>query len=555
MSDTIEGPAAIASAPPLGGLLDRLAARVLPKDPIVLKELRIALRTPLFVRFLYLSTALGGLVTLVAGAQTALETSPADAGRLVFHAYFCIALLATSLAAPVFGATSIALERETLTLDSLLLTRLSAARIVRGKFVAIALSLALLLVASSPIAAVAFLFGGVGPLEIALSFVAVLLASLPAIAIGMALSSRTASTRVTLLGTLLVWLPVSTLGLLGLWAIGSDLRRLGTDDGPFWFARYLPAHLDDPRVVAALLVAPLFVIGMITWFGLAISTSGLLPATHDRARPFRRWLLAASIVTPVVALLCIWPFTRTPFGDGVENLAEGMLAVTVLPAILGLVGAFALVAEPLVRPRVVQAADRRRHGIVRAFSATFGAGAAPATRFLFVAFGLSAISVTAVYAIVHAIAAGGVELDALLPPLVPLAVCTVSAAFAASLGMAVRATTQSPWLGRGALVAVTVGLVLVLPVFWALATGDDPDDWMRDPMSLGLAWPGISIVAAADAIDGTRRSLAPLVVPFVSYIGLTAILALVTERRAAKATEADRRQRARVLASAEHTSP
>src|SRR5215831_414468 len=99
------------SAAPKLSRLARAGAWLRDPNPILVKELRATLRTNLFVRFLYLSTGLLGLIVLVTGAAVASgDMTPATVGQLVFQLFFGTALLVISLVAPGYASAAITAE-------------------------------------------------------------------------------------------------------------------------------------------------------------------------------------------------------------------------------------------------------------------------------------------------------------------------------------------------------------------------------------------------------------------------------------------------------------
>ena len=61
-----------------------LADLVRDPNPILVKELRSTFRTKLFIRFLYLSTGLVGIIVLSGGAGTAAGSlPPAEVGQIL----------------------------------------------------------------------------------------------------------------------------------------------------------------------------------------------------------------------------------------------------------------------------------------------------------------------------------------------------------------------------------------------------------------------------------------------------------------------------------------
>ncbi len=100
-------------APPKSRLRELLARPLRDPSPILLKELRATFRTPGFIRFLYLTTALVGLAVVGGGATLASgNEAPAEAGRMVFQLFFSMLLAVICLVAPGFAATAITSERE-----------------------------------------------------------------------------------------------------------------------------------------------------------------------------------------------------------------------------------------------------------------------------------------------------------------------------------------------------------------------------------------------------------------------------------------------------------
>ena len=175
---------------------DAALALVRDPNPILLKELRATLRTPLFVRFLYLCTGLVAIVVLMGSATfSGTNTAPAEVGRAIFHLFFGTLALVLVFAAPSQAASAFTLEKETKTWESLLLSGMSPTRIVLGKFFAVYGSILLVVIAVAPVIGVGFLFGGVSPLAVLVGFGWLLGALAVAVSFGIAVSVRMESTR------------------------------------------------------------------------------------------------------------------------------------------------------------------------------------------------------------------------------------------------------------------------------------------------------------------------------------------------------------------------
>src|SRR5206468_646027 len=84
-----------------------------------------------------------------------------EAGRTIFLTLACTQAALIALIAPALTSGAIAGEREQQSYELLAASPLSAGAVVRGKLGATVLFVLLLLLASLPLASVAFLFGGV----------------------------------------------------------------------------------------------------------------------------------------------------------------------------------------------------------------------------------------------------------------------------------------------------------------------------------------------------------------------------------------------------------
>ncbi len=154
---------------PFGWILD---------DPILLKELRAAFRRR---RFLVAMTSLLSLTALVLLIAIFMWTEqggsnnrpdPTKIGRTVFFAFSVIQAIVTFLVFPAFSCMSITEERSNKSFDLLITTCLPAHRIVRGKFLASFVYCFTFMAATLPLVSLAFLFGGVTPSDIALTYLA-----------------------------------------------------------------------------------------------------------------------------------------------------------------------------------------------------------------------------------------------------------------------------------------------------------------------------------------------------------------------------------------------
>ena len=185
-------------APRLRSLADSFA------NPLAAKELRSRMRGPraFIVATLYL-VPLGAvavaLYVLAAGATTANVAGGIPVGKLYFAAVSGLELGLICLLAPAFTADLVSGERERRTLDLLLVTPLTRWQIVVGKLVAALGSLLVLIVLALPLQAIAILLGGVGPEELSVAFLILVLTTVTYGCVGLYWSARLRTTRAAML--------------------------------------------------------------------------------------------------------------------------------------------------------------------------------------------------------------------------------------------------------------------------------------------------------------------------------------------------------------------
>ena len=98
-------------------------------------------------------------------------SASAEIGRSVFSALIMLLTLIVLVLAPASTAGAISLEREKQTLDLLTTTPISSLAIILGKLLSALSWVFLLLLASIPVAALVFTFGGVGPEDLVRAYV------------------------------------------------------------------------------------------------------------------------------------------------------------------------------------------------------------------------------------------------------------------------------------------------------------------------------------------------------------------------------------------------
>ena len=125
-------------------------------SPILIKELRQGLREPSFViSFVALQAGLAFLIFIGLGSD--LDPSSMQSNSIFFHGALCLTFL---LVLPARGLVSLSQERRQNTLETMLLTRLSAKGVVLGKWTALVFQGFLLATTVLPYVMIRYLTGG-----------------------------------------------------------------------------------------------------------------------------------------------------------------------------------------------------------------------------------------------------------------------------------------------------------------------------------------------------------------------------------------------------------
>jgi ABC-type transport system involved in multi-copper enzyme maturation permease subunit len=140
-------------------------------------------------------------------------------GQEIFGALLIVETLLVVFLAPAFTAGAISLEREKQTLEMLAATPISSLAIVIGKLFSALTYVFVLIVASIPLTAMVFVFGGVGPDEVLRGYIVLFAAAVGLGSLGLfisALMQRTqAATVVTFFGVM--FLTMGTLFVVLFW--------------------------------------------------------------------------------------------------------------------------------------------------------------------------------------------------------------------------------------------------------------------------------------------------------------------------------------------------
>jgi ABC-type transport system involved in multi-copper enzyme maturation permease subunit len=426
-------------------------------DPILLKELRATFRTPGFIRFLYLATALVGLAVVGGGAAMASgNTAPAEAGRNVFQIFFSLLLAVICLVAPGFAATAITSEREAHTYESLILSGMTGTRVVVGKLAAYFASIGLVVVAIAPVVGVAFLFGGISPLAVAVGFAWILMVLGVATAFGIAVSAHVQTTRVAIVITTILAIPTAmmlTSFMTGVGEIATSTWGIHVD-GPFWFADAFAQRVDEVDTWALLGFAPLYVFGVPTWFFVASAVAGVVPPSDDRSTALKVWALFAVLLGAITFALPSY-FLGGPSDSGEAAVAGAISAMTLLYFI-----ALVLCNEPPLPPAL-----RGKPSMLRRSLAIFGPGAGGTLRFTLTLIVLGAFTIAGTaclaYHLGHPSLYWGTQYDEALIATAVGQACIAScfAALATTIRLTLRSGASARVLSTATFLAI--GLVAV----------------------------------------------------------------------------------------------
>ncbi len=286
-------------------------------SPMLVKELRQGMRTKAFVGLFLTLQIILGVILLSAGAAASSD----EAGEKISSIIFIMFSIAVLIIQPMRGITALSSEVKGNTIDMMVLTRLSAWRIVTGKWASIVSQSALLLVTIIPYLILRYFFGGMN-LVGEIVFLAVLFLSsttLTAVTVGLS-----ATSSVILRTLLLIALPFFlSLGV-------------GRSFGGSGMSTYFALDTEDSRVFLSIYLAACAYLG---FFMLSIGTSLIAPYAENHST-LRR--LISLVVTIIAAVLGSMSFTDT-------DALPFFLTLVLLPVFAISLSEFAPLAAPTYR--------------------------------------------------------------------------------------------------------------------------------------------------------------------------------------------------------------
>ncbi len=189
-------------------------------SPMLVKELRQGLRARSFIAVFLTLQGLLGIILLTASAAATSDHAGSSISNVIF-VFFSIAVL---IIQPLRGIAALSSEVKGNTIDMMVLTRLSAWRIVAGKWGAIVSQSALILVTIIPYLILRYFFGGMNLLGevVLLGMIFCTSAALTAVTVGLS-----ASTSAILRSVLpMIGLPIGAYILLMFLTFGGGIEDL-----------------------------------------------------------------------------------------------------------------------------------------------------------------------------------------------------------------------------------------------------------------------------------------------------------------------------------------
>jgi len=198
--------------------------------PILLKQLRVDFRRNRFFISHFASLGVLGcwLIILIASETSDPNVTPTQIGQKVFNAFVWIQVSVVFVLFPLFSATAFTDERTNRSLDLLLITALQPSEIVWGKFLAAAGYCLMYILATVPLLAISFLFGGVHVSDVLLSYMALIGLTLLISMLGLCVSAAASS---NVRATLTVYVILLVVGTVAWFAVIGDVWAALEENG------------------------------------------------------------------------------------------------------------------------------------------------------------------------------------------------------------------------------------------------------------------------------------------------------------------------------------
>ncbi len=259
-------------------------------SPMLVKELRQGLRTKAFIGvFLTLQVVLG-IILLAAGTTSSSDQAGGIISNIIFI-FFAVAVIGIQ---PMRGMGALSSEIKGNTIDMMVLTRLSAWRIVTGKWSAIVSQSALILVTIIPYLILRYFFGGMNLVgEVVMLFlIFITSATLTAITVGLS-----ASSSVILRSILpMIGIPMGAYAIL----VGLMYSRMGGGGGSM--VDFCSLETTESRISIALYISACMYYG---FFLLSIGTSLIAPYAENYSTIRRIIAFIVTIAAAVIGMIYV----------------------------------------------------------------------------------------------------------------------------------------------------------------------------------------------------------------------------------------------------------
>ncbi len=262
---------------PVLSIFGRSQGRRRDWNPVLVRELRQRFRGAraflVLTAMLVVVAAVGGTTVAGLSSRGGFGGVGADVGSTLVIAVGSAQRLLVWLLAPALTATSISGEMERRSWDLLLATPLSGYRIVAGKLGSAMAFVALLLFAGLPVMSLGFVFGGVAPWRIALTWFDAFATGLSGATLGLFFSMLTRSSSRALVASYLTLLIVGSVRSCGSMLVIGVLSAFGTLQS---------ANMDLYQTLGVSLFGNLLPLGIS--FGLFLATANMVRSTRSAVR-------------------------------------------------------------------------------------------------------------------------------------------------------------------------------------------------------------------------------------------------------------------------------
>lgn len=309
--------------------LNRLRGRIqtLSQNPIILKELRSRMRGSR--AFLVLTLYLLFMVALIAVIYVPITYTvrssggpdQADVGKFVFGMILLVQMFLVAFIAPAFTAGAISGEKQNQSYDLLRTTLLTPRQLVTGKVLSALSYVFLLIFASMPLQSIAFLLGGITPVELIIAELLVLVTAAAFALIGLYFSTllRTtiASTVATYAAALFLTIGIPAFMLVTV--ILQDMFRYGpissySGQGLVEILfNYLMMGLASWNLPATVIISETTLLDSGSYWGFTTSVyTGSISRTIWLPSPWYLYLIWYSVLTLFLYVACISRIRRIP---------------------------------------------------------------------------------------------------------------------------------------------------------------------------------------------------------------------------------------------------